>query len=342
MIQNEKVSIIVPIYNGEKFLKECLSTIINQTYSNIEIICLNDGSTDNTDSIIRMFKDKDKRIIYINKKNTGVSNTRNLGIKKASGKYLMFIDIDDIIENNTIEKLINIGDKEESDIVVCTNNLINKKGKERKLNISSIYSEKDNIKNIEGEKTFEYLQDLGVGNQIWNKLIKKDLLIKNNIRFSEKMTYDEDMFFNWKCILYAEKVNLLCEPLYKYRLTMNSAIMKYHEGLIDKYEIAFNEIKTIMIQKQYSCEYINNIIEKIYMKKVQIAIAMVEKSKKKIKEKYKEINYILEHCKKIEKKNSSNLIENMYYKGINEKNAILLILWAKLVNIRTKIARIIK
>ena len=94
----DKISIIVPIYNCEKYLKRCLESIINQTYNNLEIILLNDGSSDNSLKIIKEYKKKDNRIIVIDKKNTGVSDTRNIGIQKASGKYICFCDSDDVLE----------------------------------------------------------------------------------------------------------------------------------------------------------------------------------------------------------------------------------------------------
>lgn len=105
MDQKDKVSIIVPCYNAEKYLKKCLDSIINQTYSNIEIILVNDGSKDNTLKILSDYEKKDNRIIVIDKENTGVSDSRNIGVEKATGKYIMFSDSDDYFELDAVESL---------------------------------------------------------------------------------------------------------------------------------------------------------------------------------------------------------------------------------------------
>ena len=111
------ISIIVPIYNSEKYLKKCIDSIINQTKKELEIILINDGSTDNSEKIIKEYKDK--RIKYIKNTNQGIGTTRNQGIKEATGKYLMFIDSDDYIENNACELLYNKAEKDNLDMVVC-------------------------------------------------------------------------------------------------------------------------------------------------------------------------------------------------------------------------------
>ena len=113
----ELVSIILPIYNAEKYLERCLESIITQTYANIEIILINDGSTDNSINIIKEYAIKDSRIIIIDKENEGVSVARNIGILKARGKYICFVDADDYIEKSMIEKMKCCIDKENVDLV---------------------------------------------------------------------------------------------------------------------------------------------------------------------------------------------------------------------------------
>ena len=139
----KKVSIIVPIYNAEEYLPKCIDSLINQTYQNIEIILLNDGSTDNTQNIIASYKDK--RIIAINKKNTGIADTRNEGIKKSTGEYIMFVDSDDYLELNSIELLIKKLEKDKSDIVMFNYYLETPNQQiEIKLPINNISSIKEN------------------------------------------------------------------------------------------------------------------------------------------------------------------------------------------------------
>ena len=112
-----KVSVIVPIYNADKYLKECIESLLNQTYTNLEIICLNDGSTDSSTKICKELSETDNRIILIEKENTGVSATRNLGLKIASGEYIMFLDADDFLEPNAIEIALNTGIEYGAEIV---------------------------------------------------------------------------------------------------------------------------------------------------------------------------------------------------------------------------------
>lgn len=116
---NDMVSVIIPVYNGEKYLKRCLESVINQTYANIEIIVINDGSKDKSLSIIEEYKKKDNRIILINQENMGVSASRNNAIKMCSGQYTMFVDCDDWLEQNMVEKMVEIIKQENVDAVRC-------------------------------------------------------------------------------------------------------------------------------------------------------------------------------------------------------------------------------
>ncbi len=115
----EKISIIIPIYNAEKYIKRCIESVINQTYKNIEIIIINDGSTDDSINLINRYKNNDSRIIVINQKNSGVSIARNNGIKKSSGKYVMFVDIDDWLELTMVEEMVKTIKAQDVDVVRC-------------------------------------------------------------------------------------------------------------------------------------------------------------------------------------------------------------------------------
>ena len=123
------VSIIVPIYNSEKYIERCIKSILNQTYKNFELILINDGSTDKSIDILNKYKKIDKRISIIDKKNEGVAKTRNLGIQKAKGKYVMFIDNDDFINKNYVETYYKIIKEKKLDIVIGGYERVNSKGK---------------------------------------------------------------------------------------------------------------------------------------------------------------------------------------------------------------------
>lgn len=139
----KKVSIIIPVYNNEIYLKKCLDSIINQTYDNIEIILINDGSSDNSLKIMKNYSKKDKRIIIIDKENEGVSIARNAGIKKSSGEYITFVDSDDYLELDAIEKLYNEIDTKNVDIVRSNYQVHYKKSDN--IDVGSLYHLENNI-----------------------------------------------------------------------------------------------------------------------------------------------------------------------------------------------------
>ena len=120
----DKISIIIPVYNGEKYLARCVESLISQTYKNLEIIFLNDGSTDDSLNILKKYKTKDNRIVIVDKKNTGVSDTRNIGITRATGKYICFCDCDDLYETNYVETMYKTAKKHDVDIVKCNYQVI--------------------------------------------------------------------------------------------------------------------------------------------------------------------------------------------------------------------------
>lgn len=115
---NSKISIIIPIYNAEKYLEKCLDSIVKQTYKNIEIICVNDGSKDNSINILSRYNKMDNRIVLINKENNGLSSARNIGLASATGEFVMFVDSDDWIDIDTCEKCLKIMNKYSVDVVM--------------------------------------------------------------------------------------------------------------------------------------------------------------------------------------------------------------------------------
>lgn len=185
----EKVSIIIPIYNAEKYIEKCLTSVINQTYQNIEIICIDNNSTDNSIDILKKYQKLDSRIILEKEKNAGVSYARNHGINICSGKYISFIDADDYIERDYTESLVkNI--QEQCDISICNFNII------QDGNIKY----RDNINNKNYLTKEEIIERIFLRNEFcafcWNKLYKTDIIKKNKISFNEKQEICEDLLFN--------------------------------------------------------------------------------------------------------------------------------------------------
>lgn len=182
----ELISIIVPIYNVEKYLSECLDSIINQTYKNLEIILIDDGSTDNSGKICDKYAKKDKRIVVIHRTNGGVSSARNLGLKIANGSYIGFVDADDWIANDMYENLYINLKKFNADISVCKFKNVYKR-----KNIVHNDEKYSNLVSLNSEQALEILFDIKkcYSWSLWNKLYKKEILSN----FDEKLTIAEDL-----------------------------------------------------------------------------------------------------------------------------------------------------
>ncbi len=213
-----KVSIIVPIYNSEEYLNKCIDSLVSQTESNIEILLLNDGSTDNCDKIIKKYNDK--RIKYVSKENEGIGKTRNLGIEHSSGKYIMFIDSDDYIAKDCVEKMYNYAESTNSDLVI-SDFYKNINGQLEKFDIP--YFESSSLTNNP-----QILNMVNMGP--CNKLYKKDLL--KNIKFDENLKY-EDVYFVCKVLYKAKKISKLNEYLSYYVINSNSEITIRDKSIFD-------------------------------------------------------------------------------------------------------------
>ncbi|MCR8746796.1 glycosyltransferase family 2 protein [Romboutsia lituseburensis] len=209
------ISIIVPVYNVEKYIHECIDSIINQTYSNIEIILVNDGSTDNSGNICEKYEKKDNRIKVVHKKNGGLSDARNVGIDISNGDYICFIDSDDWINLDMIENLYNLIIRYNADIAQSDYVEVYNKDSMSKNAIKEdikFYNSNDMLECLYGE---EYVKTVVV----WNKMYKKELF--NQIRFPKGKLH-EDEFTTYKII---HKANMIIDsnlPLYYYRQRENS------------------------------------------------------------------------------------------------------------------------
>ena len=230
----EKISVIIPVYNGERYLNECIDSIVNQTYSNLEIIIVNDGSQDKTDEICLEYAKADDRICYIKKSNAGVSSARNFGIENATGEYIAFIDADDYIASNYFEKLYDALKNTQSEIA-----------------FSKYFWDKQ-TKIIPQKEKFLISCEVNTNDRKFNKLLKHFFINKNNIhgsccrclfeskiiktlKFSEELKYSEDLLFLIKCFQTSRKIAVVDEYLYFYRIHKGSATNNFIEGLLENY-----------------------------------------------------------------------------------------------------------
>ena len=201
----KKISIIVPIYNKQKYLYACLESLRKQTFKEIQIIMIDDGSTDKSEEICQDFVNKDSRFEYYFYENSGCSKSRNRGISKAHGKFILFIDADDCVEINFCEELYNKIEISQSDLVVCSIQIVKENKKLGKKIVQKIKNKSDFISK----------------NKIWrnsasNKIFKRELLEKFKIKFCEKSHSWEDMGFVLKYLSLIEKIETTNNTKYNY------------------------------------------------------------------------------------------------------------------------------
>lgn len=212
----DKVSIIIPVYNSALYLNDCLSSVCGQTYTNLEIILVNDGSTDNSAELCQRFAAQDSRISIIHQNNQGVSTARNAGKKQATGDYLLFVDSDDRMCPSMIERMVTVAQTHQSDVVVCGIQFFQESCRiTLPMSTGPIqsYSSQDALRLFLRNQVFE----LGA----WNKLIRAD--IAQELFFEPNRRSNEDKFFCFQLFTRAKTVILLQEPLYCYRANDASA-----------------------------------------------------------------------------------------------------------------------
>ena len=237
-----KVSIIVPVYNVEKYIDKCLSSLVNQTLNDIEIIIVNDGSIDNSEQIILKYKEKyPSKIVYLKKENGGLSDARNFGMPYAKGDYIAFLDSDDYVELDTYEKLYNRAIQTDADMVEC-----------------DFYWEYSDKKIHDTSANYKDESDMYANARVvaWNKLYKKDLIINSGIKFPKGLRY-EDLEFFYKILPQLKKIELINEPLIHYVQRDDSITYLQNEKTADIFAILDNIInyyKWINLYNEYNQE----------------------------------------------------------------------------------------
>lgn len=213
-MDNIKVSIVIPVYNVEKYLRQCLDSVINQTLKDIEIICINDESTDGSLEILQEYEKKDSRIKIINKKNEGLSAARNQGLELAKGEYVSFIDSDDWINKTFCEALYTAAKKYDIDIACGGIVRVNGKRQRNKL----VYTKEEFTKDVDKKNE---LTKTPVYSYVWNKIYKRESLLKSGITFPVGRVF-EDLTWSIKAIYYLNGVVTTPSALYYYRKTPTS------------------------------------------------------------------------------------------------------------------------
>ena len=214
------ISVVIPCYNVEKYINKCLDSVLCQTYENLEVIIVNDGSTDSTPHLIEPYI-ADKRVKYIDQKNAGVSAARNAGIDAANGELLAFVDSDDYLELDMYESLYAAMQRNAADVVVCNYNLIYDDHTEKQ------YSKPRNETVCIRDDVYAYFTKYCAcskpNNYIWDRLYKTEIVKKSEVRF-EKFKLGDDTLFNFKLLPHLNTVTFIPEGLYNYFQRANSNV----------------------------------------------------------------------------------------------------------------------
>ncbi len=262
------ISVIVPVYNIEKYLYTCLESILNQTFSNIEIICVNDGSTDKSRKILEIFANKDSRIKIVDKENGGLSSARNAGMKVATGEFYSFVDGDDWIENTMLEKLYNSVTSFNTDIAICGVHQFNET--EQKIDDSNPYYTLDffdwhlDNRDFSYKEVKPYLMDVCV--MAWNKLYRKSFIDECNAWFPDGLIFEDGPFF-FSIFFKTKRVSIVRDYLYFYRTNRKGSIIKkggmQFLDIIDVTELMYNSIKDLPDYKDIQYVFFKKKVEDI-------------------------------------------------------------------------------
>lgn len=256
----DKVSIILPVYNAGKTIERTIQSVLNQTYKKIELIVINNGSQDNTEEICNRYLKNNSQIIkYKDIRIPNVSKARNEGIRMATGKYLAFIDADDQFVNVSIEKLVEKANTTKAQIVTSGYKTLQTK----KEYLIEQPKDIENTTNI--QKYLETLKENYLFNELWNKLYITSIIKDNNITFNEKFELGEDFIFNIDYIKYVGKAVYINETLYIYTESETGLKEKYRKN---KFEIEYQLTKYLedfYIKQKYPMEYIYNRYARVYM-----------------------------------------------------------------------------
>lgn len=263
MLQEKKVSIVIPVYNAAKYLEQCLESVKNQSYRNIEIIVVDDGSSDNSEHIYKKFEAEDSRFRCCFQENQGVSVARNLGIQTASGDYVLFVDSDDGLDLNTVERCVKLMENEKTDLVCfnfdffkldeffpnddfvyCENSLLNKEKLLKNLFIPNMES------------------DLNLGfffRASWGKMFDLNIVKNNGICFPKFMKFSEDAMFVFDYLLQTSSVKVLNDRLYRYRIHESSAVQSYKKDFFYDVLREFQEMRNreTLIDLDWKYIYLN-------------------------------------------------------------------------------------
>jgi glycosyltransferase involved in cell wall biosynthesis len=314
----DKVSIIIPVYNAAKHLDKCLNSVVKQTYCNIEIIIINDGSTDNSKEVCECFVSKYKNIKLINQENCGPSSARNKGIQVSSGKYIQFVDSDDTIDLGMTEKLVD-SINDEIQFIICGYRYIRLDAvKEKIINrvpgLCGIKEIKDFISHFG-----LYFKD-GFIHSPSNKLYASNVIKKNDIYFDSNVRFGEDLLFNLDYIKRCNKICVIQDVLYNYVACQTGSLTScYKNNLFQNQKMLNENVKKFLLEKgSLNIQNQTNVDSMYYISLLTCFENVIySESSLKFKQKMNEINYI------VNDESINVIIKNMYNKKLQFHDEIV-------------------
>lgn len=250
-----KISVIIPVYNSSKYLRECLDSICNQSFKDWEIVAVDDGSVDESPKILDDYAARDARIRVIHKANGGVSAARNDGLEAAIGEYVLFVDSDDWLDLEALRVSYGEAERNDADVVITDHYSFCDDGQRKRFKFFSqnfetrerTFIEKIQLTMLYGSYSPLYSESCGyLFGALWTKLFRRRILVENNVRFSTNISLFEDGLFGITAFEFVKSVVYIQEPLYNYRILSNSLCHSYKFNNVDLYERISKEIQNFL------------------------------------------------------------------------------------------------
>lgn len=270
------VSIIMPVYNVEKYIKKAIISILNQSFDDFELIIVNDGTTDKSIDVVNEYYQKDSRIVLINKSNGGLSDARNIGMRVAKGEYILFVDSDDEIESKLLEITVRSAKLYDSDIVMfgMFKDYIDSNEQILRTSLHKVKSgnyDRKNFANIDIDLDF-----IDLVGYVCNKLYKKKIIIEKQNLFETNLSLIEDIVFNTTIFELIEKLTVLEEPLYHYKQRKRTTLVnKFRVNIFELYLRGIECRRMIMLDWGINDYLINEIIAQLHVSAIKSTIIII-------------------------------------------------------------------
>ncbi|MCI7487197.1 MAG: glycosyltransferase family 2 protein [Alphaproteobacteria bacterium] len=265
-MKNKKLSIVMAVYNAEDYIKQSLDNIKKQTFKDYELIIVNDGSTDNTSTILNNYKNDNDNVIIIEQKNTGQGIARNVGMNKANGKYILFLDADDLYESNFLEKMVNTAEKNKSDITICNSQDFDNVSKIKYPCYSVNYKMCKTNCIINAMDMYKYIFNFSIG-WAWDKLYRTNFVKKNNLKFAN-LRHSEDLVFVYGAYCFNPRIYIIDDILIYHRVGLTQSVSRSRSNLPLLFIDAANILSDIMqnrnVRNKFQQSFINWVVEFFY------------------------------------------------------------------------------